>query len=95
MEQLYLLETIAQLNIHCVKSVPIQSFSGPYFPAFGLNTEIYEYNVGKYGPETRKTQNTDTFHTARKTPIINHLFIVVSRLLMTSYITWDMVIINY
>ena len=24
---------------HCVKSVQIRSFSGPYFPAFGLNTE--------------------------------------------------------
>ena len=24
---------------HCVKSVRIQSLSGPYFPAFGLNTE--------------------------------------------------------
>ena len=29
---------------HCVKSVHIRSFFGPYFPAFGLNT-------GKYGPE--------------------------------------------
>ena len=27
-------------------------FSGPYFPAFGLNTEIYGIiNTGKYGPE--------------------------------------------
>ena len=26
-------------NKHCVKS--IHSYSGPYFPAFGLNTEIY------------------------------------------------------
>ena len=29
---------------HCVKSVQIRSFSGPYFPAFGLNT-------GTHGPE--------------------------------------------
>ena len=47
-------------------------FSGPYFPAFGLNTERYavrrdtEYlsvfspNAGKYGPE--KTPYLDTFH---------------------------------
>ena len=45
-------------------------FSGPYFPAFGLNTEKYgvdkEYlsvfslNAGKYGPE--KTLYFDTFH---------------------------------
>ena len=26
---------------HSVKSVRIQSFSGPYFAIFGLNTEIY------------------------------------------------------
>ena len=50
--------------LHCMKSVRIQSFCGPYFPAFGLNTERYgeirrdtEYlpvfilNAGKYGPE--------------------------------------------
>ena len=24
---------------HCLKSVRIRQFSGPYFPAFGLNTE--------------------------------------------------------
>ena len=39
---------------HCVKSVQIRSFSGPYFPVFGMNT-------GKYGPE--KTPYLDTFHT--------------------------------
>ena len=26
---------------HCVKSVLIRSYSGPHFPAFGLNTERY------------------------------------------------------
>ena len=26
--------------MHCVKSVRIWSYSGPYFPALGLNTEI-------------------------------------------------------
>ena len=30
---------------HCVKSVQIRSFSGPYFPVFGLNTEIYSVNL--------------------------------------------------
>ena len=28
-------------QLHWVKSVQIRSFSGPYFPAFGLNTERY------------------------------------------------------
>ena len=32
-------------DIRCVKSVLIWSYSGPHFPAFGLNTERY---VGKY-----------------------------------------------
>ena len=38
-------------------------FSGPYFPVFGLNTEIYTVfssNIAKYGPE--KTSYLDTFH---------------------------------
>ena len=40
--------------------------SGPYFPVFGLNTEIYSVNLvcnpntGKYGPEI--TPYLDTFH---------------------------------
>ena len=50
---------------HCV-SVRIGSFSGPYFPAFGMNTERYsvslriQYDCGKI--RTRKTPNMDTFH---------------------------------
>ena len=27
----------------CMKRVHIRSFSGPYFPAFGMNTERYSY----------------------------------------------------
>ena len=39
-------------------------FSGPYFPAFGLDTEryfasVFRPNAGKYGPE--KTQYLNTF----------------------------------
>ena len=51
---------------HYVKSVRIRSFSGPCFPAFGLNTERYEVYLrtqsecGKI--RTRKTPNADTFH---------------------------------
>ena len=42
--------------MHCVKIVQILNFSGRYFPAFGLNTEIYGVNIfspnaGKQGPE--------------------------------------------
>ena len=30
---------------HCVKSVQNGVYSGPYFPAFGLNTKIYAVNL--------------------------------------------------
>ena len=53
-------------NIHCVKSVRIRSYSGPYFPAFGLNTERYSVSLrilSKCGKMlTRITPNTDTFY---------------------------------
>ena len=29
------------IDQHCVKSVRMRSYSGPNFPAFGLNTERY------------------------------------------------------
>ena len=58
-------------NKHCVKSVRIWSFSGPYFLAFRLNTERYRVSVriqfecGKIW--TRKTPKTDTFHAVKPT----------------------------
>ena len=51
---------------HCVKSVRIRSYSGPHFPAFGLNTQRYGVSLcvqtesGKM--RTRITPNTGTFH---------------------------------
>ena len=32
-------------TFHCAKSVHIQSYSGPRFPAFGLNTERYSVSL--------------------------------------------------
>ena len=63
----YLFLTEKKTN-HSVKSVRIQSYSGPYFPAFGLNTERYgvslcipsehgknaDQNNSKYGPFSRR-----------------------------------------
>ena len=55
-----------QSQISKYKSVRIRSFSGPDFPAFGLNTEIYRVNlriVSKCGEiRTVKTQNAEAFH---------------------------------
>ena len=46
--------------VHCMKSVRIQSYSGSYFPAFGLNTVHIQSECGKI--LTRITPNTDTFY---------------------------------
>ena len=52
-----------------VKSVCIRSYSGPYFPAFGLNTERYRVSLSiqsKCGKtRTRITPNTDTSHASQ------------------------------
>ena len=57
---------VTNLNLHLsLKSARIRSYSGPYFPAFGLNTETYGVSLriqaecGKM--RTRITPNTDTF----------------------------------
>ena len=41
---------------HFIKSVRIQNYSGPHFPAFGLNKErdylsVFSLNGGKFKPE--------------------------------------------
>ena len=41
---------------HCVKSVRIRSFSGPHFPAFGLNKEEI-LRISPYSVRIR--ENTD------------------------------------
>ena len=30
---------------HCINGVRIRNYSGPYFPAFGLNTERYSVSL--------------------------------------------------
>ena len=56
---------LRDIDWHCVKSVGIRSYSGSYFPAFGLNMERYRVSLciqsecGKM--RTRITPNTDTF----------------------------------
>ena len=58
---------LAHIFPHCVKSIPIRSYSDPHFPACGLNTERYDgvslfiqSECGKMW--TRITPNTDTFY---------------------------------
>ena len=48
-----LLNCFLLLSTHCVKSVRIRSYSGPLFPAFGLNTERYG-DLSVFTPNARK-----------------------------------------
>ena len=61
----YNLDFLSSEKKHCVKNVRNQCYSGPYFAAFGLNTERYlesfriQSKCGKI--RTRITPNTDIF----------------------------------
>ena len=56
---------------HCVKTARTQNYSGPHFPAFGLNTKRYsvsfriQFECRTKG--TRITPNTDTFYAVHAT----------------------------
>ena len=58
--------------IHFAKSVRIRSFSGPYSPTVGLNTEKYSVSLRTHSEWvkiwTSKTPNTNTFHTFYQYP---------------------------
>ena len=51
---------ITQATQRCVKSVPICSFFGPYFPAFGLNTERYTEYLSAFSPNAGNTDQKDS-----------------------------------
>ena len=54
------------VRLQCVKSVRIRSYSGPYFPTFGLNMERFRVFLCIQSEcekmRTRITPNTDTFY---------------------------------
>ena len=64
-------DRILKTNSYCKKGIRVGSFSGPYFPAFGLNTEKYRISLRIKSQcskiRTRKTPNTDTFHVVKET----------------------------
>ena len=62
------------MELYCVKSVRIRSYSDPHFPAFGLNAERYSASL-RIQSECRKmrarlTPNTDTFYAVLSTKIV-------------------------
>ena len=56
--------------LQCVKSVRVRTYSGPHFPAFGLNTgrySVYFRIQSQWGKiRTRITPNTETFYAVFK-----------------------------
>ena len=76
---------VSTYDKHCVKSVRIRSYSGLYFPAFGLNRERYRVSLriqsecGKL--RTRITPNTGTFYTVKWNL---HRFIILIKLTILS-----------
>ena len=44
--RLILTENLLSKSFHCVKSVKYGVIPGPYFPVFGLYTDIYGVNIG-------------------------------------------------
>ena len=70
-----------------VESVRIRSYSGPHFPAFGLNTEIYQSKCGKM--RIRITPNTDTFHAVTVIALVQN-YISWNRKMMS--VSWKSVV---
>ena len=62
---------------HYVKSVRIWSYSGPHFPAFGLNTDRYSVSFRIYSEyrkmRTRITPYTDNVHAVKLEHMRNQL----------------------
>ena len=73
-------------DFHCVKSVRIRSYSGPYFPVFELNTKRYSVSLRIQSKcwkiRTRIIPNTGAFHAM----FVSNTF--------STIVDWPLVIIN-
>ena len=77
-------------NEHCVKSVRIRSYSGPCFPAFGLNTDQNNSEFGHFlrrGNNQYKLQHTSQF----SVPNVRSTFQGVESLSYLGKKMWDIV----
>ena len=65
------------LRLPLRKKCPYSEFSGPYFPALGLNTDRYSVSIRIqpiYGKiRTRKTSETDTIYAAAYSLLTLHI----------------------
>ena len=60
-------------NTHCVKIVRIRSFSGPYFPAFWLNTVQMRENTEQKNSEYRHFLRSDQNNVGSKIANYNYI----------------------
>ena len=67
-----------EMGQHCVKSIRILSFSGPYFPAFVLNPDRYSVSIRMW--ENTDQKKPEHGHFSRSTNFRNKF---VSRRLLT------------
>ena len=83
------------IESHCVKYVRIRSFSGLYFPEFGLNTarhedlSVFSLNAGKYGPE--KLRIRTLFHAM--SGFLKCFFLLTLRLSLY-HLFFDVILVN-
>ena len=81
----------------CVKSVRIRSYSGPYFPAFGLITERYgvclriQSKCGKI--RTRITPNTDTLNAVLVLEILIFYIARFLRIVFSQKTIWRLLLV--
>ena len=67
---------------HCVKSVQMRSFSGPYFPAFGLNTEKY-FHILLISKQLKNKVNFLHFSCSRRILSLNYLLFMYAKFRVT------------
>ena len=81
----------------CVKSVRIRSYSGPYFPAFGLITERYGVSLriqSKCGKiRTRITPNTDTLNAVLVLEILIFYIARFLRIVFSQKTIWRLLLV--
>ena len=85
--------SLSQLHSHFVTSVRIRRFSGPYFPAFGLNTKRYGVSLRIPSEYEKiwsgKTPNTGTFHPVSQTSFLFELVCVFCTFFDTFFLTTE------
>ena len=79
-------------TLHCVKSARIRSYSGPYFPAFGQNTERYSVSL-RIQSKMRESTDQNNSEYGHFLCIVIHWFWLLIHWLMSTYthITYTMI----